>query len=86
MRFFARAGTPSIVRAPVAAGEALPIESGEEAWLRERFSLAQSASAAAAAGHMAGATPGALILRPVHLHAGLDHLVLEPPAHLGLSD
>jgi hypothetical protein len=35
---------------------------------------------------MAGATPGALILRPVHLHAGLDHLVLEPPAHLGLSD
>jgi hypothetical protein len=85
MRFFARAGSPAIFQAPVAAGEALPIESGEEAWLRDRFSLTQTDTAAAAAGRMAGATPGALILRPVHLHAGLDHLVLDPPAHLGLS-
>ena len=85
MRFFARAGSPTIFQAPVAAGEALPIESGEEAWLRDRFSLTQTDTAAAAAGRMAGATPGALILRPVHLHAGLDHLVLDPPAHLGLS-
>ena len=86
MRFFARAGNFSLFRAPVADGEALPIESGEEAWLRERFSLTQPDTAAAAAGRMAGARPGTLILRPVHLHAGLDHLVLDPPAHLGLSD
>lgn len=86
MRFFARAGNPSLFRAPIADGEALPTESGEEAWLRERFSVTRPDTPAAAAGRMAGARAGTLILRPVHLHAGLDHLVLDPPAHLGLSD
>lgn len=62
------------------------MESGEEEWLRQRFLLPTEVKAAAAAGLPVNASPGALIIRPVHLHVGLDHLVLDPPEHLGLSD
>ena len=67
-------------------GEPLPVESGEEAWCRARFAVQSEHTCAAAAAIELGGQPGALILRPVHLHAGLDHLVLDPPVSLELSE
>lgn len=67
-------------------GEPLPLESGEEAWCRSRFAIQPEHTIAAAAAIELGGQPGALIVRPVHLHAGLDHVVLDPPVNLDLSD
>jgi len=86
MRFFSRAGDPHVTRSPIASDEALPVESGDEDWIRRSFLLPPAVKGAAAAGLPLNATPGALILRPVHLHVGLDHLVLDPPEHLGLTE
>ena len=74
------------VRAAPIPGEPLPLESGEEAWCRARFTVQPDHTCAAAAAIELGGQPGALILRPVHLHAGLDHVVLDPPVSLDLSD
>ncbi len=63
----------------------MPDELPHEAWLRERFGITGSvAGCALAAGH----TPldDALLVRPVHLHVGLDHLRLAPPRLLDISE
>ena len=79
-RLLARARAPRRSR-----DEALtPRELPDEAWLRERFGAAEGTSIAAHAAHaLAGspALPGSpvLLVRPVHLHVGLDHLVLAVP-------
>lgn len=67
-------------------GEPLPLESGEEAWCRSRFAIQPEHTIAAAAAIDQGVQHGALVVRPVHLHAGLDHVVLDPPLNLELSD
>src|SRR5690606_27033894 len=57
-------------------------------WLRQRFGLADDAhpDASDALALLAGARPqGALVARPVHLHVGLDHLMLLPPHAVCLS-
>ena len=48
--------------------------------------MAERAAVAAAAACEVDGTPAALLLRPVHLHAGLDHLTLDPPEQLALSE
>ncbi|MEZ5729204.1 MAG: hypothetical protein R3E48_15150 [Burkholderiaceae bacterium] len=68
--------------------DVLPRELPHEQWLRSRFGLPATASVEAfgalgATGLMPPA--GALVVRPVHLHVGLDHLVLLPPHALSLS-
>lgn len=68
---------------------AVPAELPHEAFLRERFGLDADANPEAFVIRHAvrppAARPGALVVRPVHLHVGLDHLVLLPPDALGLS-
>lgn len=57
--------------------DAAPAELPDERWLRERFGLDGTVAACTLA---CGATDAPLVVRPVHLHLGLDHLVLAPPA------
>ncbi len=57
--------------------EAAPVELPDERWLRERFAL-DGTLAGCTLAHGDGDAP--LVVRPVHLHLGLDHLVLAPPA------
>ncbi|MFP5407023.1 MAG: hypothetical protein ACLGHY_12050, partial [Gammaproteobacteria bacterium] len=62
----------------------VPRELPDEAWLRERFAVGGNDAIAAFALHaIAGAAdcdPGStLLVRPVHLHVGLDHLMLAVP-------
>lgn len=86
LRILSQSAAPTLLRARRADDEPLASESGEEAWLSARFGVPGSATCAAAAGRTLSATPGALLLRPVHLHAARDHLVLDSPAQLALSD
>lgn len=86
-RLLARARPPRLRRDDAPAPRELP----DETWLRERFGAAEDTSVAAHAVHAlagAGTVPDgnperpdapALLLRPVHLHVGLDHLVLAVP-------
>lgn len=62
----------------------VPEELPHEAWLRERFAVdgAVAACALPAVDDVAGPE---LLVRPVHLHLALDHLVLAPPECLGLG-
>lgn len=62
----------------------VPDELPHEAWLRERFAL-EGAVAACALPAIDGADACGLMVRPVHLHLALDHLVLAPPESLGLG-
>lgn len=61
----------------------VPEELPHEAWLRERFAVDGTVAACAlpAVDDVAGPE---LLVRPVHLHLALDHLVLAPPESLGL--
>src|SRR5690606_490720 len=54
-----------------------PRELPEEAWLRARFELDEGATVAASVAPPGDST--VLVVRPVHLHVGLDHLVLAVP-------
>ncbi len=65
--------------------EAAPAELPDERWLRERFAL-DGAVAACALPRDGGGDAAPLVVRPVHLHLGLDHLVLAPPARSALDD
>lgn len=58
--------------------EAAPLELPDERWLRERFALDGTLAACTLVRNEDGDAP--LVVRPVHLHLGLDHLVLAPPA------
>lgn len=59
-----------------------PAELPDERWLRECFALDGALPACTL-----DATAGdALVVRPVHLHLGLDHLVLAPPARSVLDE
>ena len=73
-RLLARARAPLLARDDTL----IPWELPDEAWLRARFELDAPASVAACAA--LGATGLALLVRPVHLHVGLDHLVLAAPS------
>lgn len=78
-RLLARARSPLLTR-----DDALtPWELPDEAWLRARFELDATASVAACAAP-ASAGP-VLLVRPVHLHVGLDHLVLAAPSLDGIT-
>ncbi len=60
-------------------------ELAHESWLRTAFGVAPDASVGAYAGWMAGATDDDWIVRPVHLHLALDHVLLSPPGGLELA-
>ena len=64
----------------------VPDELPHEAWLRECFAIDGTVAACAlpAADRAPASTPE-LLVRPVHLHLALDHLVLAPPRRLGLG-
>lgn len=64
--------------------EAAPAELPDERWLRERFSLDGTVAACTLAVDGGGDAP--LVVRPVHLHLGLDHLVLAPPGRSAPDD
>lgn len=86
-RLLARARPPRLRHDDAPAPRELP----DETWLRERFGAAEGASVAAHAAHALAGLDLAraespdwlesttLLLRPVHLHVGLDHLVLAVP-------
>lgn len=74
---FARRLRRSRIVARTRLDETAPAELPDERWLRERFAL-DGALAACVLGIVDGEAP--LVVRPVHLHLGLDHLVLAPPA------
>lgn len=61
---------------------AAPRELPDEQWLRERFDLEGTVAACTLP---PAATPQ-LVVRPVHLHVGLDQLMLAPPAQSSLDD
>lgn len=61
----------------------VPDELPEEAWLRERFGLEGPVAACALPPDDPGGT--GVLVRPVHLHLALDHLVLAPPARLDIA-
>jgi hypothetical protein len=86
LRFLGKADRPVTTQVEPLPGEPVSLESGEESWLRQTFSIAAGHTAAAAQALSLGATPGALVVRPVHLHAGRDHLVLSAPQRLELSE
>jgi len=78
-RTLLRARVVSRTRQPGLVPEELP----EEAWLRARFGLEGAVAACA----LPPGDPHApdVLVRPVHLHLGLDHLVLAPPAAVALA-
>lgn len=82
----ARAGPPVAWSAQAGVGQALPRDSGLELWIRQVFRLGLQAGVEACAALTHGAKPGSLVVRPVHLHAARDHLVLWPPEALAVSD
>ncbi|MCO5100067.1 MAG: hypothetical protein M9885_04075 [Burkholderiaceae bacterium] len=65
--------------------DAAPAELPDERWLRERFGLDGTVAACTLSASV-GATDAPLVVRPVHLHLGLDHLVLAPPARSAPDD
>lgn len=59
-----------------------------DTWLRQQFGLPEGVhpEAGDALGLLPGAPPeGALVVRPVHLHVGLDQLTLLPPQAINLA-
>ncbi|MCZ7558837.1 MAG: hypothetical protein M5U30_01260 [Burkholderiaceae bacterium] len=62
----------------------VPEELPHEAWLRECFAVDGAVAACALPARNDVAGPE-LLVRPVHLHLALDHLVLAPPESLGLD-
>lgn len=62
--------------------DATPRELPDEQWLRERFDL----EGAVAACTLPPAEAPELVVRPVHLHLGLDQLMLAPTARLSVDD
>jgi hypothetical protein len=67
-------------------GVSNPRETPEESWLRQQFKIPQRFRLGAfAAQGASGVTQARLVVRPVHLHIGLDHLVLSAPSELQLS-
>jgi hypothetical protein len=61
-------------------------ETPEEAWLRAQFKVSQELRLGAFAARSASSPlQASLIVRPVNLHVGLDHLVLSAPSALELS-
>lgn len=65
--------------------DAAPAELPDERWLREHFAL-DGTVAACALPCDGGSDSAPLVIRPVHLHLGLDHLVLAPPARATPDD
>jgi hypothetical protein len=61
---------------------AVPPELGHERWLRIHAGLADEVAVAAATALVDGVADAAWRLDPVHLHVGLDHLVLTDPSGL----
>ena len=61
----------------------VPDELPDEAWLRERFGV--DGSVAACALPQFGPAGSQLLVRPVHLHLAMDHLVLAQPDRLELG-
>lgn len=82
----ARSGPPLGVSPQTSDSQVLPLESGLELWIRRVFKLHTNAGVGACAALPHGARPGGLIVRPVHLHAARDHLVLWPPEALALGE
>lgn len=87
--------TRRLRRARVAArtrlDEAVPAELPDERWLRERFDLdgtlaACTLDARAGEARTEADDGDAIVVRPVHLHLGLDHCVLAPLATLALAE
>lgn len=62
--------------------EATPHELPDEQWLRERFALEGTVAACT----LPPAVAPELVVRPIHLHLGLDQLMLAPPAQLSVED
>jgi hypothetical protein len=61
-------------------------ETPEESWLRQHFKVPQNFRLGAfAAQGASGLTQARLVVRPVNLHIGLDHLVLSAPSELQLN-
>jgi hypothetical protein len=87
-RLLAKTGPPERLRAPIAPNAVYSQESGVEYWLRKRFNLGARESVAASAAFARQPFPqeAALILRPVHLHAARDHLVLWPSSQLSILE
>ncbi|HEY0878124.1 MAG TPA: hypothetical protein VGE10_06695 [Zeimonas sp.] len=65
--------------------DAAPAELPDERWLRERFALDGTVAACTLAS-VARDADAPLVVRPVHLHLGLDHLVLAPPGRAAPDD
>ncbi len=86
LRRLARSRRSADICAVRTEGAALPRESGRETWLRQRFALRAEESVAASVALGKGNSPGALVVRLVHLHAGLDHLTLSPFETLQVSE
>jgi hypothetical protein len=67
----------------------VPRQSPAHTWLSSRFSLKEHHAGAlrlyARDDERAHGTAAQMVITPVHLHAGLDHLVLQPPASLSVT-
>ncbi len=79
-RTLRRARVVSRMRLDAAAPPELP----DESWLREHFQLDGTVAACTLA--PSTRPEPEVIVRPVHLHPGLDHLVLAPLGHLAIAD
>ena len=63
----------------------VPRELPDEAWLRRAFGVPEADSIEAFALLREPTQDRAAMVRPVHLHVGIDHLVLVPPSGLGIE-
>jgi hypothetical protein len=66
-------------------GSALPAETLYEQWLRRQFALPPPFCPEAASAYVDGAVDAQWRLTPVHLHLGLDQMVLTDPTQLRLD-
>lgn len=64
---------------------AVPAETPYEQWLRRELRVPDAASLEAASAYADDADPAQWRLSPVHLHLGVDHILLTDPAGLTLS-
>ena len=77
--------TAAVETARWASDAPTPAELGHEHWLRQRTAMAAAESAGACTALCDGPGAGAWRIDPVHLHLGMDHVLLTDPARLALA-
>ncbi|MFM8548344.1 MAG: hypothetical protein ACKODB_12165 [Betaproteobacteria bacterium] len=85
-RLLAQAGPPVPLWSLPDPGRTLARDSGVEAWLRSSFGLPDEVGIGACAALALHPSATSLILRLVHFHAAMDHIVLSPTNRVAVAE